>query len=359
MEWRRTDDPYRIWVSEIMLQQTRVETVAPYYRRFLAAFPTVSALAAASSERVLKLWEGLGYYSRARNLHLAARRIAREHGGRLPDEPAALAALPGIGRSTAGAIAAIAFRRDAAILDANAARVLARLVGVTEDLSRSVARRLLWDVSAGLIAPGTGRETALALMDLGATVCIPRRPRCPDCPLRSLCDALRFGLTEAIPARRAKEVVPHHEVVAAWIEDSRGRVLAGRRPDRGLLGGLWEFPGGRRLSGESLTETLRKRVREEWGIDLSVGTRIGSLPHAFSHFRITLHAYRCSLTGGNPRPDRPWRWLSAEELARTAFPRVYRKLIETAAPPVRGRRAPSRSCSRAPFRTRKGGRRSS
>ena len=332
MAWRETGDPYRIWVSEIMLQQTRVEAVTPYYRRFVSAFPTLRSLAESSPDEVMKLWEGLGYYSRARNLHRAARIVEREHGGRLPGEPQALAALPGIGPSTAGAIAAIAFRKDAPILDANAKRVIARLFAVTGDLSRSSAARFLWGASRGLIPPGKGRETALALMDLGATVCTPRRPGCPACPLRALCEGHRQGIQETIPAKAAKKVLPHHDVVAAWIAGGKGTVLIGRRPERGLLGGLWELPGGRRKPKETREEALRRVLREEWGMGVTVGDRLASLPHGFSHFRITLHAYRCRRTNGRPGTDREWLWVRPDGLSDLAFPRVYRKLIETVLP---------------------------
>ncbi len=330
MDWRETDDPYRIWVSEIMLQQTRADAVTPYYRRFLSAFPTVNALAEAPLDRVMKVWEGLGYYSRARNLHLAARVVAREHACHLPQDPDKLAALPGIGRSTAGAIAAIAFRRDAPILDANAKRVLARLCAVQENLARSSAQRSLWAVSRGLILPGKGRETALALMDLGATVCTPRRPACPACPLSMDCEGYREGCQEAIPQRGTKKALPHHDTVAAWVADGKGRVLIGRRPERGLLGGLWELPGGRRKPREERRDALRREVRDGWGLDVEVGEKIASIPHGYSHFRITLHAYRCRRTGGRPRAEREWRWVRPEELADLAFPRAFRIAIDTA-----------------------------
>jgi A/G-specific adenine glycosylase len=332
MDWRETDDPYRIWVSEIMLQQTRVGTVTPYYRRFVETFPTVRALAEASPDRVMRLWEGLGYYSRARNLHRAAGVVAREHAGRLPEDPEALATLPGIGRSTAGAIAAIAFRKDVPLLDANAKRVIARLFAVTGGLSRPSAERRLWTISRGLILPGKGRETALALMDLGATVCTPRRPACPACPLPHHCEGLRMGLQETIPGRAAKKGLPHHDVVAGWISDGKGRILVGRRPDRGLLGGLWELPGGLRKSGETGEEALRRELREGWGMAVVVGELLSSLPHGFSHFRITLHAYRCRRTGGRPRTEREWRWVRPDGLSGLAFPRAYRRTIEAILP---------------------------
>ncbi len=327
MDWRRTDDPYRIWISEIMLQQTTVRTVTPFYRRFIGAFPDVAALAAASLEHVIKAWEGLGYYARARNLHKAAGIIVSEHGGSLPDDLEALMALPGIGRSTAGAIAAIAFRRDVPILDANVKRVVARLDGLRGDVRASGAVRSLWEGSARLVREGTGRETALALMDLGATVCTPRRPHCETCPLSRFCTAFGSGTQEEIPGKSRRSPVPRKDMVAAVLKDRRGRLLIVRRPDRGLLGGLWEFPGGPRADGETLPAALVRRVREEAGLAIAVGARIGSQDHAFSHFRITLHAYRCRRTGGSLRKGRDWRWVRPEDLGYFAFPAAHRKLI--------------------------------
>jgi len=363
MAWRETDDPYRIWVSEIMLQQTRVETVAPYYRRFLEVFPNVEALAAASSEAVMKAWEGLGYYARARNLHRAAEIVVREMGRRIPESVEELSSLPGIGRSTAGAIAAIAFRRDAPILDANAKRVLARLLDLREDLSGPDAVRLLWETSAGLIAPGTGRETALALMDLGATVCLPRAPRCGSCPLSPLCGAYREGTAERIPARRRAETVPHRTAAAAVIFDGRGRVFIDRRPPEGLLGGMWEFPGGEVPDGASPRSWLIREIRSRWGMMLSDPGELPPVRHAYSHFRVTLVPYRARFCAGSPPKGAEWRWASPDELDRHPFPGLFRKLIarvfpETgdAAGTATAPPAASRSSSRAPARRRRGGR---
>jgi len=363
MEWRETDDPYRIWVSEIMLQQTRVETVAPYYRRFLALFPTVEALADASPDSVMKGWEGLGYYARARNLHRAARIVVRRYGGKIPSTVEELSALPGIGRSTAGAIAAIACRRDSPILDANAKRVIARLLALTGELSRPDASRLLWEASAGLIAPGTGRETALALMDLGATVCLPRTPRCGVCPLSALCEGYRGGVAERIPAKRKGGRVPVRKAAAAVILDGRGRVFINRRPPEGLLGGMWEFPGGEVPAGRAPLRWLARQIRARWGMTIGSPTELPPVRHAYSHFEVTLNPYRATLGVGSPAKGEEGRWVSPDDLGTYPFPGLFRKLIALAFPEAAAAAAsatappaPSRSSSHAPARRKRGGR---
>ncbi len=328
MPWRQTRDPYRIWVSEVMLQQTTVAAVVPYYERFVAAFPTVAALAAAAPDDVMKMWEGLGYYSRARNLHAAARILAAGRRGELPSTVSELAALPGIGRSTAGAIASIAFGRDEPVLDGNVRRVAARLLGIRDDLARPAAQRALWDASRKLIRPGTGRETALALMDLGNLVCAPRGPRCPECPLARFCRARRDGTADAIPLRRRRRPLPCHDIVAAVIEDARGRVLVRRRPDDGLLGGLWAFPGGKREKGETLEAALAREMEDDLGIGIAVGEKVGAVPHAYSHFRITLHAYRCRLVRGGVRASRDVEWVAPSGLSAYALPRSNRRIAD-------------------------------
>ncbi len=328
MPWRETRDPYRIWVSEIMLQQTTVAAVVPFYERFVAAFPTVAALAAAPPDAVMKLWEGLGYYSRARNLHRAATIVVARHGGCLPSTAAALAALPGIGRSTAGAVASIAFGRDEPVLDGNVRRVVARLLGMGGDLSRPAPLRALWDASRKLILPGRGRETALALMDLGNLVCTPRGPRCPSCPLARHCRARRDGTADEIPFKARRKPLPRFDIVVAVIEDGGGRVLIGRRPDAGLLGGLWAFPGGKREKGETLEAALAREVAGDLGIGVAVGKKIGAVRHAYSHFRVTLHAYRCRpARRGLPAP-RGTKWVALSSLGAYALPRTNRKIAD-------------------------------
>lgn len=328
MDWRETEDPYRIWVSEVMLQQTRVDTVAPYYRRFLSSFPTVKALAEATLDRVLKSWEGMGYYARARNLHKAAGILLDERGGRVPESVDALMALPGIGKSTAGAIAAIAFRREAPVLDSNVKRVVARLYAVRKPVRSPSVERALWEYSRRMILPGKGRETALAMMDLGSMVCTPRNPDCAACPLERWCAARRLGRQEAIPPKPAKRRLPRRDVAVAVIGNRQGRLLIDRRPADGLLGGLWEFPRGTREPGETLPEALVRGIREELGIDVDILDGIGTIRHGFSHFRVTLHAFRCRKRAGRIRSSREWRWAAPGELKRIAFPRADRKLMD-------------------------------
>ncbi len=328
MPWRDTRDPYRIWVSEIMLQQTRVETVAPYYARFLERFPDVGSLAGASPDEVLKGWEGLGYYARARNLQKAARVVVERYGGGIPREVEELSGLPGIGRSTAGAIAAIAFGADVPILDANARRVVARLFGVRGNPLTAGVRETLWDLSGRIVARGKGRETALAVMDLGATVCLPRAPRCGGCPLRGFCSACRDGEQDAIPPRTARRTIPHHDVVAALIRRPDGSLFLARRPAEGLLGGLWAFPSVRRSPGESLEDALRRALREKLRVPAAIQRKAGVVSHAYSHYRITLHGYLCVPGAGGIPAGAGTGWYRPGGKTRYALPGADRKLVE-------------------------------
>jgi len=328
MAWRETRDPYRIWVSEIMLQQTRVETVAPYYERFLLEFPDVGSLARASLDDVLKAWEGLGYYSRARNLHKTAGILVARHGARVPRTVEALLALPGIGRSTAGAIAAIAFGADVPILDANARRVVARLFAVEGDPRSGRVERVLWERSASLVRKGKGRDTALAVMDLGAVVCLPNAPRCRECPLRSCCSSCLRGLQDSIPPKRAKKMIPHHDVVAAVFRRTDGAMFLMRRPSDGLLGGLWAFPSGKRDPGESLEDALRRSLREKLRVRAVLQSEVGAVRHAYSHYRITLHGFLCEMSGGALPAGEGTGWLPGHGEGTFALPRADRMLVE-------------------------------
>ncbi len=330
MPWRSTDDPYRTWLSEVMLQQTRVDQATPYYHRFVDAFPTVHDLAAAPLDDVLRLWEGLGYYSRARNLHRAARMIVADFGGRFPDVYDDARKLPGVGPYTAAAVLSIAFGKPHAALDGNVTRVLTRVFTIAEDARSHAVRKRLQSLADALLdrsRPGTFNE---AMMELGATVCTPSAPRCPACPLRTVCGAWAAAAPEAYPVRSTKAPRPHYDVAVGLIFNATGEVLIQKRPEDGLLGGLWEFPGGKVEPGETFEAACRREVREELGIDVAVESAFHRLSHAYTHFKITLHAFRCRLVAGVPRSPggQPVRWVAVEALPEYAFPRANRRLIE-------------------------------
>jgi len=324
---RREADPYRIWVAEVMAQQTRIQTVAPYYDSFLERFPDIAALAASSLDDVLKAWEGLGYYGRARNLHRAARELMRDYGGRLPEDPARLRALPGIGPYTAGALASIAFGRPEPAVDGNVRRVLSRL----HDLE-APSPPVLDALARSLIADADGEAGPLnqALMDLGSSVCTPRSPRCPDCPVSASCLSLERGTVSLRPGRRPRRELPHHDIGAALVW--RGSMLLiARRPEDGLLGGLWEFPGGKVETGESPAEAARREVREELDVETEILRPADTVRHAYSHFRITLHLFHARWVSGGPPlaagpADSP-RWVRPAALVRYAFPAANRAII--------------------------------
>jgi A/G-specific adenine glycosylase len=315
LPWRRTRDPYAIWISESMLQQTRVETVLPYYDRFLARFPDVASLARADLEEVLGLWTGLGYYSRARNLHRAARLLVERHAGRLPEDAAALCALPGIGPYTAGAVASIAFDRPEPVVDGNVARVLSRLRGIREEIGGGAGRRRLWQ-EAALLAEGP-EPGALnqALMELGATLCSVQRPRCGACPVARACEARRAGDAEALPRKARRAPVRVVEAVAGLVL-RRGRALAVRRPDRGLLASLWELPGGDLLAGERPRDALARTLAERVGLRPAEASALGVVEHGFTHLRLRLHVFRCRGAAGRVslRDFTAHRWLAPREL---------------------------------------------
>lgn len=329
LPWRRTRDPYAIWVSEIMLQQTRVDQVMPYFERFLKAFPNVKALAAAPMDRLLKVWEGMGYYARARNMHRAAQQIARAHGGRVPDTLDELSALPGIGPYTAAAVLSIAYNHSHAVVDGNVARVLCRVFLIRQDPSASLTKRALERIADALLPRGRASVFNQAMMELGALVCTPRSPQCPVCPIQTLCAACAQGDPASLPVRSPKKPKPHYHVSAGIIWRGREVLIAKRRPE-GLLGGLWEFPGGKQETGESLEECLRREVREELDIEIAVERPFMAVKHAYTHFRITLHAFHCAYVSGVPKPlgCAQCRWVRLDQISEYAFPRADKRLLE-------------------------------
>jgi A/G-specific adenine glycosylase len=329
MPWRETDDPYRIWVSEIMLQQTRVDTVRDYYPHFLEAFPTVEALAAADRDEVLNYWEGLGFYARARHLHEAAQTVVDEHDGTVPTTMEAIRDLKGIGPYTAAAVLSIAHDQPHAVLDGNVTRVLSRVFAVEEDATTTAAQRELRRLANDLLRADRAGDFNQAMMELGALVCTPSTPLCDRCPLQDVCRAHEAGTEEDYPITPESEPVPHHDIAVGLVFDD-DQLLIQRRPDEGLLGGLWEFPGGKREDGETMETACRRELKEELGIDVAVEDLFYTLSHAYSHFKITLHAFRCHIEDGTPeaREDQPFTWVGLDELDDYAFPRANRRLIE-------------------------------
>jgi len=327
LPWRGISDPYAVWVSEIMLQQTRVETVISYYDRWMRRFPTVATLAAASQQEVLAVWEGLGYYGRARNLHQAAQMVMGAFDGQIPRDVRQLRKLPGVGRYTAAAIASIAFGQDEPTLDGNIRRVLARLFDVTEDARSPIGERHLWDLAAQNLPRGRASEYNQALMDLGAMVCTPRAPDCPHCPLAQLCLANSLGVQEQRPVLAPKPAIPHYIVTAAIIQ-REGCVLIARRPSHGLLGGMWEFPGGKQQDGEDLPTCLRREICEELSVGIEVGAQMGMYRHAYTHFGVTLHAFQCTLLAGEPQPIQAAdvRWVFPRELSEYPMGKIDRQI---------------------------------
>ncbi len=328
LPWRGHPDPYAVWVSEIMLQQTRVETVIPYFRRWMEQFPTITELAEASLHEVLAAWEGLGYYSRARNLQRAAQMVVREYGGELPDNAIDLRRLPGIGRYTAGAIASIAFGLDEPALDGNIRRVLARLFDVSEPARSPAGEKRLWDLAAANLPAGQASDYNQALMDLGATMCTPRAPQCSACPLRDICQSAALGIQEQRPVLAAKSPIPHYTVTAGVIR-RQGRVLITQRPPQGLLGGMWEFPGGKINPGEDMESCLKREICEELGVEIHVGESLGTYRHAYTHFRVTLFAFCCQLNDGNlPRALQvhDLRWVEPSELNSYPMGKIDRQI---------------------------------
>lgn len=316
LPWQGTRDPYRVWLSEIMLQQTQVATVLDYYARFLQRFPDVQALAAAPLDEVLAAWAGLGYYSRARNLHRCAQQVVAQHGGEFPATAEALETLPGIGRSTAAAIAAFCHGERAAILDGNVKRVLTRLLGHGDDLAVARHERALWEAATALLPP-QGEDMpsyTQGLMDLGATVCLARSPSCLLCPAQALCVARAQGRPEAYPVKTRKLKRSQREHWWLWLEHD-GHVCLQQRPDTGVWAGLYSLP-------EFASETALHDAIAGWPGEVSVLPR---LRHVLTHFDWLLHPVRLQLR--QPPPDVPGQWVAYRDLGRFGLPAALAKLL--------------------------------
>lgn len=324
LPWRRTQDPYRIWISEIMLQQTTVAAVVPYFERFLQRFPTVHALAAAPESDVLRLWEGLGYYSRARNIHKTAQRIVAERGGEFPSEVEELHALPGIGRYTAGAIASFAFDRRAPIVEANTLRLYTRLIGYRGDPRSGEGQRLLWEFAERVLprkSPGLFNQ---ALMELGATLCMPSEPSCSICPLKSCCVAFAEGAQAEIPQPQNRAAITEvtEATVAVWKGDA---YLLRQRQHGERWAGLWDFPRFEITAPDGLhPRRLAKELSTLTGIDANIGPQLTQLRHGVTRFRITLHCFLAEHRHGTPLGDHI-RWVRPDDFAAYPFSKTGRK----------------------------------
>jgi A/G-specific adenine glycosylase len=328
LPWRKTRDPYAIWVSEIMLQQTQVATVIPYYQRFLKSFPTLCHLAKANLSKVLKVWEGLGYYSRARNLHRASQIVLNHFHGKIPDTMEGLLSLPGIGRSTAGAILSFAYNKTAPILDGNIKRVLSRLFAISGDPKKT--GKVLWPISEALIPKNRADSFNQALMDLGSIICTPKDPQCPCCPLKDLCQGYLSGKPESYPPRTIKKPIPHVTAVSAVIQKCE-KVSLRQRPPRGLLGGLWEFPNWR--IDERRRLRLRNHIKKEMGLNVEVKGLIGTFHQTYSHFKLTLHVYYCQASNGKGKGG--GRWVPVKNLNLFPMSTIHCKIADTLLFPTR------------------------
>lgn len=321
LPWRKSRAPYAIWISEIMLQQTQVNTVIPYYNHFLKTFPTIRYLAKANLSKVLKVWEGLGYYSRARNLHRASQVILSHFNGKIPDNLKDLLSLPGVGRYTAGAILSIAYNKTAPILDGNVKRVLSRLFAVLGHPKKT--EEFLWPLSESLIPKGSPGAFNQALMDLGSMICTPKNPNCLGCPLKNLCQGYLSKKPESYPLRSVKKKVPHIEAIAAVIQKN-GKVLLRQRPPKGLLGGLWEFPNWKieEERRSMLRLRLRNYIKKEMGMDIEVKESIGTFQQTYSHFKLTLRVFQCQHLDGKTMG----RWVLFQKLQSLPLSRIHRRI---------------------------------
>ncbi|MCA0434525.1 MAG: A/G-specific adenine glycosylase [Proteobacteria bacterium] len=323
LPWRvkgARQDPYRVWLSEIMLQQTTVAAVRDYFIKFISLWPDVQALARAKLDDVLKAWAGLGYYARARNLHACAAEVSDRHGGRFPAEYAALLALPGIGPYTAGAIAAIAFDLPHAAVDGNVERVLSRFFAITEPLPESKPR--IRALAEALVPAHRAGDFAQALMDLGATICTPKSPNCIICPWTEDCAGRRQGIAAELPRKLAKKAVPTRKGYAYWVERSDGAVLLRRRPEKGLLGGMMEVPSS------PWEATLPEDFERDAPLQATWRRLPGLVAHTFTHFHLELTVFRAEagLSAGLP-PDPGFRWVPSVEIDGEALPSVMRKVV--------------------------------
>ena len=330
LPWHNNRDPYRILVSEFMLQQTQVKMVIPYFERWIKSFPTLQKLAEARESTVLKHWEGLGYYSRARNLRKAAQKIQQEYSGKVPESINEIMKLPGVGRYTAGAVLSIAFGQKVPVLDGNVKRVLSRLFLLKENGETRKSENILWETMQQLLPETGAGNFNQAIMELGATVCLSKNSLCLLCPLKRNCQAQKSGKQNLYPPR--KRAAPSTKIaVSAGVLFRRNRIYIQKRKAEGLMGGLWEFPGGKFESGESPEQCLHREIKEELGVTIHIDEKLMTVKHSYTRFRVILHVFLCRVRSGRVLPTHceEWNWVKTEELDRYPFPAANVKIIKS------------------------------
>lgn len=330
MPWRDCGDPYKIWISEIMLQQTRVKQATPYFKRFMERFPNVEKLAAADQQEVLKVWEGLGYYSRARHLHDASKLVVNEFNGKVPDNWKDINELKGVGPYTASAVLSIAHQKEYAVVDGNVIRVLSRYFGIEDDTRSTKTKNTIQDYADDLISDQRPGDFNQAVMELGALVCTPSNPDCEECPLQANCVAHKQLKTDEIPYKSPTKKRPHEQIGVGIILSDDDQVLIALRPEDAMLGGMWEFPGGKQEDDENIQETVCRELQEELGVKTTVDKPFMKFDHLYSHLKITMNAFLCHIEEGNPKPQssQEIRWINIDELEDYPFPKANRKLTE-------------------------------
>ena len=328
LPWRSTDNPYHIWVSEVMLQQTQVNTVLPYYRKFLTQFPDIKSLASADVQAVLKLWEGLGYYARARNLHRAANMVMEDHLGQIPASWEDFKRLPGVGDYIANAVLSIAFDQPHPVIDGNVKRVLSRLLLIEAPVNRSSSYKLFRDAAGRLLDQQNPASFNQAMMELGAVVCKPKNPICDHCPLQLDCGAHRVGRVNEYPKRVKSKPVPEYHI-AVGVVFKNNQVLITQRNLEGLLGGLWEFPGGKVRKNEDPETACIREIKEEVNLMVNIDSYLSRVKHAYTHFKIILDVYCCRYLKGRVKLKGPvdYRWIKVNEIDRFPFPKANHKFI--------------------------------
>jgi A/G-specific adenine glycosylase len=329
LPWRKKSDAYSIWISEVMLQQTQVQQVIPYYRKFLKHFPSIRHLSRATIDEVLKVWEGLGYYKRAVQLHESAKIIVTKHKGKVPDDYMTLRNLPGFGDYTTGAVLSIAFQKCYTAVDSNVTRVISRLFNFKHPVYMASNKRILYEYVKSLLPEKNISLFNQSLMELGAMICKPNKPNCLQCPVKLFCRAfITLKEPSLLPVKKPKSKRPVYTTAIGIIIKNK-RVLIAKRPADTLLGNLWEFPGGKQKKGENLLETCMREIKEEVGIQVNVQKKLTRIQHQYSHFKVNIHVYLCEYVSGHTRPIgcAKVRWITINDLNLYAFPRANQKII--------------------------------